>query len=50
MRVLIKYRAPTTDFEFMPLFLYTEPLKVIEETETTVTVQYDNSEYHTYNF
>ncbi|MCI9092669.1 MAG: hypothetical protein HFF36_02625 [Coprobacillus sp.] len=51
-QVLIKYRSPTRDPKesFMPLFLYTEFLDVIKETEQTVTVRYDCSEFYTYEF
>lgn len=48
--VIIKYRSPTIDHEYMPLFLYTEPLKVIKEDEKTITVQHNNSEFYTYKF
>lgn len=48
--VIIKYRAPTVNKEYMPLFLYTEPLPIIEEKENTVIVQYNNSEFYTYEF
>ena len=45
-QVLIKYRSPTWNPKetFMSLFLYTEFLDVIKETEKTVIVQYDCSE------
>ena len=51
-QVLIKYRSPTCNPKepFMPLFLYTEFLEVIEETEKTVIVQYNRSEFYTYEF
>lgn len=48
--VIIKYRAPTIYNERMPSYLYTEPLKVIEEKENTVIVQHNNSEFYTYEF
>lgn len=48
--VIIKYRAPSLNNDHMPLFLYTEPLLVIEEKENTVVVQYNNSEIYTYEF
>lgn len=50
--VLIKYRSPTCDTEepFMPLFLYTELLDVIKETETHIVVCWNNSEFYTYTF
>lgn len=47
--VIIKCRAPTTKYDRMPLFLYDRPLKVIEETENTVTVR-ELCEYYTYEF
>lgn len=48
--VIIKYRAPSTDNQYMPLFLYTTPLKVLEEKENTVKVCYHNSEFYIYEF
>lgn len=48
--VIIKYRASTVDCEHMPLFLYAEPLKVLEEKEKTIIVQHNNSEFYTYEF
>jgi hypothetical protein len=48
--VLIKYRAPTLDNQFMPLFLYATPLVIIEEKENTVKVCYNNSEFYVYEF
>ena len=50
MYVLIKYRALTVDNQYMPLFLYATPLPIIGETEDTVTVQYNNSDYYTFIF
>lgn len=51
-QVLIKYRSPTCNPKepFMPLFLYTEFLNVIEETSETIIVQYDNNKDYTYKF
>lgn len=48
--VIIKYRAQTVDHEYMPLWLYYRPLYVIKETEDTVIVRYNNSEFYTYEF
>lgn len=48
--VIIKYRAQTTDHEYMPLWLYSRPLYVIKETQDTVIVRYNNSEFYTYEF
>ena len=48
--VLIKDRAQTVDHEHMPLWLYDRPLYVIKETENTVIVRYNNSEFYTYEF
>lgn len=48
--VLIKDRAQTVDNEYMPLWLYSRPLYVIKETENTVVVRYNNSEFYTYEF
>lgn len=48
--VLIKDRAQTVDNEYMPLWLYSRPLYVIKETEDTVIVRYNNSEFYTYEF
>lgn len=48
--VLIKYRSPSKDNDYMPLFLYAEPLKVLEEKENTIIVQHNNSEFYTYEF
>lgn len=50
--VTIKYRAHTNSVEepYMPLFLYTEPLRVLKETEKTIVVQHNNSEFYTYEF
>lgn len=48
--VLIKDRAQTVDHEFMPLWLYSRPLYVIKETQDTVIVRYNNSEFYTYEF
>ena len=47
---LIKDRAQTVDHEYMPLWLYSRPLYVIKETENTVIVRYNNSEFYTYEF
>lgn len=47
--VIIKYLAPTTDGEHMPLWLYDRPLKVVQESEDTVIVRYKN-EFYTYEF
>lgn len=47
---LIKDRAQTVDHEYMPLWLYSRPLYVIKETEDTVIVRYNNSEFYTYEF
>ena len=48
--VLIKDRAQTVDNEYMPLWLYSRPLYVIKETQDTVVVRYNNSEFYTYEF
>ena len=48
--VIIKYLAPTTNGEHMELWLYYRPLYVIKETENTVVVRYNNSEFYTYEF
>lgn len=48
--VLIKDRAQTVDNEYMPLWLYSRPLYVIKETQDTVIVRYNNSEFYTYEF
>lgn len=48
--VLIKDRTQTVDHEYMPLWLYSRPLYVIKETEDTVIVRYNNSEFYTYEF
>lgn len=48
--VLIKDRAQTVDHEYMPLWLYSRPLYVIKETQDTVIVRYNNSEFYTYEF
>lgn len=48
--VLIKYRAPTLDNQFMPLFLYTEPLRVLEENENNVCVTYKDKDYYAFWF
>lgn len=52
MKVVIKYRSPTCNPEdpFMPMFLYKELLDVIKETNDTVIVQYNHSEFYTYEF
>ena len=50
MYVLIKYRALTIDNQHMPLFMYTMPLPVIEETENTITVQFNENDYYKYTF
>lgn len=42
--IVIKYRSPTIKGEFMPLFLYSEPLKVIDEKDNTVVLEYNNNE------
>ena len=34
----------------MPLWLYDRPLYVIKETQDTVIVRYNNSEFYTYEF
>lgn len=47
---LIKYRAQTVDHEYMPLWLYSRPMRVIKETNDTITVQYDKSEFYTFVF
>ena len=47
---LIKDRAQTVDHEYMPLWLYSRPLYVIKETQDTVIVRYNNSEFYTYEF
>lgn len=51
-QVLIKYRSTTRNPKeaFMPLFLYTELLDVIKETETHIVVCWNNSEFYTYTF
>lgn len=46
--VIIKYRAQTVDNDHMPLFLYTEPLRVVKETEDTIIIQHN--EFYTYEF
>jgi hypothetical protein len=43
MKVKISYRAPTTDFERMPEFLYFEWLDVIEEIKEDIN-QYNEDE------
>lgn len=48
--VKIAYLAPTVDEEHMELWLYSRPLYVIKETENTVIVRYNNSEFYTYEF
>ena len=48
--VIIKYRAPSICGEHMPLYLYTEPLHVLDEKENTIVVSYDNSEFYIYEF
>lgn len=48
--VKIAYLAPTVDGEHMELWLYSRPLYVIKETEDTVIVRYNNSEFYTYEF
>lgn len=48
--VIIKYRTPTIDNQFMPLFLYATPLPIIEEKENTVKVCYNNSDLYKYEF
>lgn len=48
--VVIKNRAPTINGEFMPLFIYTEPLKVIEEKDNTVVLEYNNNDSYVYEF
>ena len=48
--VIIKYRAPSIGGEHMPLYLYTEPLHVLDEKENTIVVSYDNSEFYIYEF
>ena len=48
--VKISYMAPTVDGEHMELWLYSRPLYVIKETEDTVIVRYNNSEFYTYEF
>ncbi len=48
--VIIKYPSLDIHNTRMPMFLYTEPLKVIKETENTVIVQHNNSEFYTYEF
>ncbi|MFR7590199.1 MAG: hypothetical protein ACLUVC_02050 [Longibaculum sp.] len=48
--VIIKYRAPSIGGEHMPLYLYTEPLHVLDEKENTIVVQHNNSEFYTYEF
>lgn len=47
---LIKHRAQTVNHEYMPLWLYSRPMRVIAETDDTVTVRYEKSEYYTYTF
>ena len=42
--------APTVDGEHMELWLYSRPLYVIKETENTVVVRYNNSEFYTFEF
>ena len=48
--VTIQYRAQTVEHEYMPLWLYSRPLYVIKETQDTVIVRYNNSEFYTYEF
>lgn len=48
--VKIAYLAPTVDGEHMELWLYSRPLYVIKETENTVIVRYNNSEFYTFEF
>lgn len=52
MKVLIKYRSPTCNPNepFMPMFLYTELLDVIKETDETIIVQWNSKEFYTYEF
>lgn len=48
--VKISYLAPTVDGYHMELWLYPRPLYVIKETQDTVIVRYNNSEFYTYEF
>lgn len=48
--VLIKYRSPSKNNDYMPLFLYATPLPILEEKENTVVVQYNNSALYRYEF
>ena len=48
--VKIKYLAPTVDGEHTEFWLYSRPLYVIKETQDTVIVRYNNSEFYTYEF
>ena len=48
--VKIAYLAPTVDGDRMEIWLYSRPLYVIKETENTVIVRYNNSEFYTYEF
>lgn len=48
--VKIAYLAPTVDGERMELWLYSRPLYVVKETQDTVIVRYNNSEFYTYEF
>lgn len=43
MKVVIKYRAPTVDFQHMPLFLYAEEMNIVEETEETIKVSHPST-------
>lgn len=46
----IAYMAPTVNGDHMELWLYSRPLYVIKETQDTVIVRYNNSEFYTYEF
>lgn len=48
--VIIKYRAPSIDGEHMPLYLYTEPLRVLEDNEQSICVIYKDNEFYSYWF
>jgi len=43
MKVKISYRAPTSDFERMPEFLYFEWLDIVEEKENTIKVKHPDT-------
>ena len=42
---VIEYKAPTIDQIQMPLYFYSRPLEVIEETDNFVCVLYEKEAY-----